>query len=372
MIHIAGPCILQQLILGKKLWYARKMVTTLGQLGIIAAALCGREIVLYIISKKRRQETLVCPIGHNCDTVVKSDFSTLLGIPLEWLGLAYYTSIALGYGVSLAAPDTAFDPLLFPLSLAAFLFSGYLTFIQAFTLKQWCTWCLGSASLSTVIFLLSSFITDFTLLQVFFQEIRPVLVIFHLFGFALGIGAATMADIFFFRFLSDLRISEQENQTLKTISQVIWVGLGVLLVSGVGIVLTDPGTYFASAKFLVKMIVVGVITVNGLFLNLYITPLLVRISFGDTHPHQPGELRHERGLAFAGGAISLTSWYTAATLGFLDKAPLPFWPLLVCYFVLLMGAIVASQLVERRIAKRGTTSPAPQADNKKPHNKAGH
>ena len=356
MIHNTGPCILQPLILGKKLWYAREMVVALGQLGIILAALGGLGIVLYIISKKRRQETLVCPIGHNCDTVVKSDFSTFFGIPLEWLGLLYYAGIALGYGVSLAAPDIAFDPLLFPLSLAAFLFSAYLTFIQAFTLKQWCTWCLGSASLSTVIFVLSSFVTDFALLQVFFQEIRPLLIIFHLFGFALGVGAATMADIFFFRFLSDLRISEQENQTLKTISQVIWVGLGLLLVSGVGIVLTDPATYFASAKFLVKMVVVSVITVNGLFLNLFITPLLVRISFGDKHPHQSGELRHERGLAFAGGAISLTSWYTAFILGFMDKAPMPFWPLLVSYFALLIGAVTVSQLVERRIAKRGVSN----------------
>lgn len=345
------------------------VLNTLHQLLIILAALGGLGIVGYIITKKRKQEVLVCPIGHNCDTVVKSEFSTFFGIPLEWLGLVYYGGIAVGYTASLLAPELALAPFLFPFTVGAFLFSGYLTFIQAFTLRQWCTWCLGSAGLSTLIFIISSFTTDFGVLQAFLQLGQPVLVIFHLLGFALGVGAATMADIFFFKFLSDLRISEQENETLQTISQVIWFGLGLLIISGLGLVLVDPATYFASAKFLVKMVVVGVITINGLFLNLYITPLLVRISFGDKHPHHTGELRHERGLAFAGGAISLTSWYTAFILGFMDTAPLPFWPLLVCYFALLVIAIAISQVIERRIARRA----APGENNSEPpHSVSSH
>jgi len=255
-------------------------------------------------------------------------------------------------------PQLQFGPILFPLTLGAFLFSGYLTFIQAFSLKQWCTWCLGSAGLSTTIFILSSFVVDFSVITEFLTAVKPVITGFHLLGFALGLGAATIGDIFFFKFLKDLRISERESNTLRTISQVVWFGLGLLVISGVGLVLTDPALYLASTKFMSKMIIVGVIAINGAFLNLYITPLLVKISFGDKHEHSPGELHHERGLAYAAGAISMVSWYSAFVLGLTRKLPVSLWAALVTYFVILVIAIAGSQIVEQRIATRGHNKPS--------------
>lgn len=124
---------------------------------IIACAVAGFFIARHIRNTKRRAEKLTCPIGFECDAVVQSAYSKFLGIPVENIGLLYYACIATGYAVFLTIP--ALVPL-FPLfslaalaaSAGAFLFSLYLTGVQLFALKQWCSWCLVSAALCVVIF----------------------------------------------------------------------------------------------------------------------------------------------------------------------------------------------------------------------------
>jgi uncharacterized membrane protein len=122
---------------------------------IILAALGGFILAFYIRHKKQTHEKMVCPIGSDCDAVIYSEYSKFFGIPLEILGLFYYGLVAVGYALFLAFPVLA-SPLavfgILTLTTAAFLFSLYLTFIQAFALKQWCTWCLMSAGICAIIF----------------------------------------------------------------------------------------------------------------------------------------------------------------------------------------------------------------------------
>ena len=122
---------------------------------VILCALCGFLLALFIHIKKKLSEPLVCPIGHSCDPVVRSDYSRFLGIPVEILGMLYYFLIFLFYSLFLLFPalkagETAIT--FVGISSLAFLFSLYLTAVQAFILKEWCTWCLISASLCAVIF----------------------------------------------------------------------------------------------------------------------------------------------------------------------------------------------------------------------------
>ena len=124
----------------------------------IAAALAGFFIANYIRRKKHRGEKLVCPLRSDCEAVVHSQYSTLLGIPLEYLGMTYYLIIAAAHGVFLVWPASSlvlFHKIILAATVAAFGFSMYLTFIQAFKLRQWCVWCLISASFCTVIFALT-------------------------------------------------------------------------------------------------------------------------------------------------------------------------------------------------------------------------
>src|SRR3989344_4931648 len=112
---------------------------------IIACALCGFCLAAFIHIKKKFATPLVCPIGHSCDPVVRSDYSHFMNVPVEILGILYYAFIVFAYTAerfipALHSPLLSFS-LLF-LSALAFFFSVYLTSVQAFILREWCTWCL--------------------------------------------------------------------------------------------------------------------------------------------------------------------------------------------------------------------------------------
>jgi uncharacterized membrane protein len=333
-------------------------MSTLWHIILIFAAFGGFLLAFYIRHKKQARETMVCPLHSDCDAVIYSEYSRFLGIPVEILGLFYYGLVAVGYALFLTLPALASPLVVFSvlaLTTAAFLFSLYLTFIQAFLLKQWCAWCLASAGLCAVIFATALSISEFGFVSLL-DRYRGLVLAGHFLGVALGLGGATITDIFFFKFLKDFRISEWEAEVMHTLSQVIWFALALLVLSGFGLYLPETERLNQSAKFLVKMIAVAVLIVNGSFLNLLVAPKLVKISFGERHRHEAGELHHIRKLAFALGAVSLVSWYSAFILGMLRASPLEFLPLLLIYLFLLGGAIIGSQVMERSLSKRAQIS----------------
>lgn len=118
--------------------------------------MAGISLASYIYHCKHKKKPLICPLRSNCDTVITSRYSTLLGVPLEVLGIIYYTFVTVIHALILINPNFATNwELIIGLvaSSGAFLFSIYLTSIQAFVLKEWCTWCLTSATFCLIIFI---------------------------------------------------------------------------------------------------------------------------------------------------------------------------------------------------------------------------
>jgi len=128
---------------------------------IIFLAFCGFLIANYIRHhKKNVQEALVCPLKANCDTVIHSDYSKFLGIPVEILGMVYYGLLALSYALITVFPVLGVPLVvsgLLSATFCAFMFSIYLTFLQAFAIKNWCTWCLISAAICATIFAVDAY-----------------------------------------------------------------------------------------------------------------------------------------------------------------------------------------------------------------------
>lgn len=325
---------------------------------VIFAAFGGFLLAFYIRHKKQKRETMVCPLDSDCDAVIYSPYSKFFGIPVEILGLLYYGVVAIAYACFVVFPTLIVSPSLFTVLLvttAALLFSLYLTFLQAFTIRQWCTWCLMSAGLCAIIFASALAGSEFRLTSLLVEH-RTVLGIIHLLGVALGVGGATFSDVFFFKFLKDFRISEWEADVMHTFSNIIWFALAILVISGFGLYLPNSERLNQSPKFLVKITAVSVIVVNGALLNLLIAPKLAKISFGEKHEHKTGELRRLRKAAFALGAVSITSWYTALILGSLREMPFNFSFMLGAYIMIVFTAMAISQIFEHAIAK-GAASP---------------
>ncbi len=125
---------------------------------ISALALLGFIIAAYIQHHKHMKRTLVCPMRAQCHNVIHSDYSKFLSVPVEVLGMLYYFSVFLMYLLFAVFPGLSggeFAYVLLAVSAGAVVFSIYLLFVQAFVLKEWCSWCIASAIISTAIFLVS-------------------------------------------------------------------------------------------------------------------------------------------------------------------------------------------------------------------------
>jgi uncharacterized membrane protein len=119
--------------------------------------LCGFFLSFYIYSKKKAKKKLICPRYSTCDTVIHSDYSKIIGIPVEVLGMVYYAFIGSAYTFIFIGGAWSYQVaiVLLGISLCACLFSLYLVSIQAFVVKHWCVWCLSSALTSILIALFS-------------------------------------------------------------------------------------------------------------------------------------------------------------------------------------------------------------------------
>jgi uncharacterized membrane protein len=99
---------------------------------------------------------LICSGAHNgkstCEQVQSSVYSKVAGIPVALLGLLGYLSI-LG---SLFVKGELGRAAGFCVALVGCGFSLYLTYREVFTLKEICEWCVGSATLMTILLVLTT------------------------------------------------------------------------------------------------------------------------------------------------------------------------------------------------------------------------
>jgi uncharacterized membrane protein len=134
---------------------ARPPVT---RMAIAVLALIGLMISTYLsMYKLGYLGEIQCTIG-GCEKVQTSRFADFLGLPVSVWGVgAYVTLLVLAMlGIQPRWQRERWLALaLFAFSAVGVAFSGYLTYLEAFVIHAWCQWCVISAILVTLIFLLS-------------------------------------------------------------------------------------------------------------------------------------------------------------------------------------------------------------------------
>ncbi len=121
-------------------------------------AFSGFLVAFFIFQEKKMKRPLVCPLKANCELVIHSDYSHFFGIPVEILGMIYYSSVALLHAGLILYPFSFPEQVvsfMAAVTVFSFLFSLYLVFIQVFVIKQWCSWCMSSAVFSIIIFIVT-------------------------------------------------------------------------------------------------------------------------------------------------------------------------------------------------------------------------
>ena len=136
-------------------------------LAIFVLALAGCFISVFLTVKYVQNADIPCMSGAgDCNAVANDKAAWGLGVaalkavPTPALGLLMYVSLA---GLAMARVISAGPELArkagigqWLLALAGVGVSGYLTWREAAVIHHWCVWCVGSAIIVLVIFMISS------------------------------------------------------------------------------------------------------------------------------------------------------------------------------------------------------------------------
>lgn len=120
---------------------------------IAFVAALGVGVATYIAIVESGGGSPVCLAGGTgCRTVAESSYSHVAGVNIAIFG-------AIGYALLLATAFFANDLARFGgfvVSLGGFGYSIFLTYIEIFKIEAICQWCVASAVLMTILFLLSA------------------------------------------------------------------------------------------------------------------------------------------------------------------------------------------------------------------------
>lgn len=187
-----------------------------------------------------------------------------------------------------------------------------------------------------------SMLTD--IIQFLQAHPKPFLTL-HILGVIVGMGGATIADILFFNFLKDFRISKKEAEVMQLLSHIITAALLLMYLSGTALYLSDMPRFNASAPFVSKLLIIIVVTINGILMHKYISPHMVHLSFLQRTFHPDHMIHRLRSMAFAMGAVSFVSWYSIFFIAML-KSYIPKQTssiqIMGSYALILFAAIVVS------------------------------
>ena len=124
-----------------------------------ALALAGIFIGIYLtLFKLGIIGELSCSVG-SCETVNTSRWAVFLGFPVAAWGVFFYVAVfvlALVGTTALFEESPVISWLLAGWSTVGLLFSGWLTYLELAVIHAICIWCVVSAILVTVIFVLSA------------------------------------------------------------------------------------------------------------------------------------------------------------------------------------------------------------------------
>ncbi len=290
---------------------------------IVVASLAGLYITYRIRKEKQKVKqggAMVCMVGADCTKVVFSEYSKFFGLDLEKMGFVYYAVTALVYAVGIVAPALITNFVLFislGLTFGGLLFSIYLTAIQVFRLKNFCTWCLGSALSSTLIFI-------FAFVKVtqsgsefleYLPQVAGIIIVVEMVALVIAACIALYLELSIFKFLKDLVVDAREHAIIKTLFQINWFVLFLFILGNIGVYLTIPVGNIVWSHIYIELGLIAVIIANSLFSTLQTMPGLNAVNVGDS-TLQVAKICSLRTIAYVQTAVSLIAWAALLFLNF--------------------------------------------------------
>jgi uncharacterized membrane protein len=132
-------------------------------IAILIIALVGFADATYLSVEHFMGVIPPCSITGGCEKVLTSSYAVVLGIPVSLVGSVYYLLIVIGSLIFLESKHVAklekhnseiLRISLF-LTIPGFLASLWFTGAQIFIIHSYCAYCLGSAIITTILFVLT-------------------------------------------------------------------------------------------------------------------------------------------------------------------------------------------------------------------------
>lgn len=130
-------------------------------IGLIAVlSFFGLADSFYLAQHELSGTPLLCNIQNlsGCNVVATSQYSHIFGIPLAEFGVLFYAVIFILAALELVIFDQLLRRALQGISLVGLVSSLYFTFVQIFIIGAFCIYCLASAVIALLIFILASLI----------------------------------------------------------------------------------------------------------------------------------------------------------------------------------------------------------------------
>ncbi|KKW39419.1 hypothetical protein A3I46_00380 [Candidatus Kaiserbacteria bacterium RIFCSPLOWO2_02_FULL_54_13] len=127
---------------------------------ILVLSFAGIADSAYLAQHKANGTPLICNIQNlsDCNIVANSQYSYIFGIPIAELGVLFYSIMFVLAALELALFDRLLRRVLQAFSLVGLLISIFSTIVQVFVINALCIYCLASALISLLIFVLATLI----------------------------------------------------------------------------------------------------------------------------------------------------------------------------------------------------------------------
>ncbi|PUB40143.1 hypothetical protein [Pseudomonas sp. GV047] len=178
-------------------------------------------------------------------------------------------------------------------------------------------------------------------------KVLTLLIGIHLLGMCFGLGGATMLDLWILRWMRRGSLPVEIGRTFHFISDAVTIGLCLLWLSGLGFLALyamESPEKFENPKLWAKVIVVIVLTINGVIIHALVLPEALRDL---SRPLLFGVSRKRAALFLASGAVSGVSWYTAFAFGIFRELnnSVTFTLLVIMWLTLIVAASLAAMLL---------------------------
>ena len=127
------------------------------RIGLFLLAIAGLLVSSYLLIQYTSDTPIACGTGHGCETVRLSAYAQLFGLPTPLYGVVFYLWLAaLAIAVDINLVYSRWRKwVLWELRAATLIglgVSAWLTYVEAFVIHAWCWWCVVSAIVATLAF----------------------------------------------------------------------------------------------------------------------------------------------------------------------------------------------------------------------------